>query len=116
MTLTQNMLIAGIPTLDLWVEPSNSKMQLIAHLYDVDEGGVGTLITHGPLTLHDATPGQPVKVSIEMVAVAYEVPAGHHIALAIDTYDPQYSPPTLEPYEVDFLYDSNHMSELQPAP
>ncbi|HSH04328.1 MAG TPA: CocE/NonD family hydrolase [Anaerolineae bacterium] len=110
--LTSDMQIAGIPSVDLWIEPGNDQVQLVAHLYSVDNWGWGTLITHAPITLHDATPYQATQVTIDLIATSYNVPAGHHLALAIDTYDPQYGAPTLEPYWIDFLYNNGQVSSL----
>ena len=104
-SLSSDMTIVGIPTVELWVQPELSRAQLIAHLYDVDALGIGTLITHGPMTLHEAAPGQPVRVTFEMVAVGYQMPAGHHLVLAIDTEDDQYGSPTDAAYDVTFHYD-----------
>ena len=57
--------IVGIPKLELWIEPSRPQAQLIAYLYDVDQTGKGVFITHGPITLHTATPEQVIKVAFE---------------------------------------------------
>lgn len=103
--LPSDMTIVGIPTVELWVEPDLPQAQLIAHLYDMDGLGFGTLITHGPMTLHEATPGEPVRVTFEMVAVGYQMEAGHRLMLAIDTEDDQYGKPTDEDYDVTFHYD-----------
>jgi predicted acyl esterase len=104
--------IVGNPALNLWVKPSGSKMQLIAHLYDVDAWGGATLITHGPVTVHNAVPNQPLQLNFEMVTTSYVLPAGHKLALALDTYDPQYGTPTLLPFDVTFYYNSGRVSEL----
>ncbi|MCP4109608.1 MAG: acyl esterase [Desulfobacteraceae bacterium] len=105
-------LIAGIPTLDIWMEPSLPQAQIIAHLYDVNSLGIGTLITHGPMTLHNAVPGQPVRLSFEMVVTAYEMPEGHKLAIAIDTYDVNYGTPTDEDFTVKFHYGDEYESKL----
>ena len=108
----QTQRIRGIPQLELWLRPSNERFQTIAYLYDLDNWGVGTLITHGPVTVLDAVPGQDRKVQIELIATAYDLPAGHRLALAIDTADPQYSAPTLNYYQLTVPYSSGKQSRL----
>lgn len=110
--LAETMKIRGIPAASMWITPSDNQAQLIAHLYDMDWSGTARLITHGPITLHDAVPGQTVKVNIPFVATAYDVPAGHRLVLAVDTYDPQYGPPSLEFFNVRFPHSSSRQSTL----
>ena len=105
--------IRGIPRVDLRIKPSRAQAQLIVHLYDVDGLGFGRLITHGPMTLWDAVPGKEVALSVDLVAAAYDVPEGHRIAVAIDTYDPQYGVPTLAPYSIRLVHDEDHQSTLE---
>jgi len=111
--LTSPLKLRGVSSLDVWVSPSLSTAQLVAYLYDEDALGNGKLITHGVRTLHGATPGQDVKLSIELVAAGYDVPAGHHLALVLDTYDPLYQPATPSPYRVDIRYSSSKQSVLK---
>ncbi|TVL93449.1 acyl esterase [Streptomyces sp. SAJ15] len=62
----------------------------VAYLYDVGPLGTGRLITNAPVTFHDRTPGEPFGVDLELFSAAYDVPAGHRLALVIDTVDPLY--------------------------
>ncbi|MGV9690892.1 CocE/NonD family hydrolase [Streptomyces sp. NPDC003444] len=63
---------------------------LVAYLYDVGPLGVGKLVTNAPYTFHGKTPGQPFAVDLELFSTAYDVPAGHRLALVVDTVDPLY--------------------------
>ncbi|MFC7794757.1 alpha/beta fold hydrolase [Streptomyces cinereoruber] len=63
---------------------------LVAYLYDVGPLGVGKLVTNAPYTFHGKTPGQPFGVDLELFSTAYDVPAGHRLALVVDTVDPLY--------------------------
>ncbi len=110
--LSDTMKIRGIPKVTVNVAPSRKQMQLIGYLYDVDALGIGKLITHGPVTRYDATPGQRVALDFELLATAYDVPAGHRIAIAFDTFDMLYAPPTLNLYNVKFKHDSDYQSTL----
>ncbi|HEV7896790.1 MAG TPA: CocE/NonD family hydrolase [Planosporangium sp.] len=78
--------IRGCPKLHLAVDPSQPKGTLIAYLYDTDAAGVGRLITHAPITWLTGT--QALNLTLQ--ATAYDVPAGHRLALVLDTVDPLY--------------------------
>lgn len=62
----------------------------IAYLYDVGPLGLGKLVTHAPFTFHDKTPNQPFGVDLELFSTAYDVPAGHRLAVVVDSVDPLY--------------------------
>ncbi|MEU4076286.1 acyl esterase [Streptomyces venezuelae] len=64
---------------------------LVAYLYDVGPLGVGKLVSNAPYTFHDRTPGKPFGVDLELFSTAYDVPAGHRLALVVDTVDPLYA-------------------------
>ncbi len=86
-------------------------MQLNAYLYDVD-GNTGTLITHGPVTQHEAAAGKTRELDWKLVATAYDIPAGHRLAIAFDTFDILYGVPTLVPYSISFKFDNSQQSEI----
>jgi predicted acyl esterase len=111
-TLSSGIKLRGIPKLNIWVTPSLPQAELVVYLYDVDSLGFGTLITHGPVSLHSATPGKTIQVSMELSATAWNVAPGHKLAIAIDTYDPLYSVPTLSTYNVKFPLSSTKQSVL----
>lgn len=98
------MKIRGIPRMNLWISSDKAieKLQVIAYLYEIDENGRGALISHGPATVNYAEPGKPVELSIELMALAHDIKAGHGIAVAIDTKDPLFLDPTPEDYRVNF--------------
>jgi predicted acyl esterase len=62
----------------------------IAYLYDVGPLGLGKLVSHAPFTFHGKTPGRPFGVDLELFSTAYDVPAGHRLAVVVDTVDPLY--------------------------
>lgn len=106
------MKIRGSAALSLQLTPSLSKLQLIGYLYDVDEWGVGKLITHGPVSQHSALVGRRNTVDFALQAAAYDVPAGHRLAIALDTFDVLYAVPTLVPYSVSFNFSAGYLSTL----
>ncbi|WP_230473538.1 alpha/beta fold hydrolase [Dyella choica] len=87
---TQNLM--GMSSLQISVTPSTSQLTLIAYLYSVDPiTGMGQLITWKPYTLLDAAVGRPQTVSMKLEATDWEIPAGHRLALVIDTSDIRYA-------------------------
>ncbi|MEU5426461.1 CocE/NonD family hydrolase [Streptomyces olivoreticuli] len=62
----------------------------VAYLYDVGPLGVGKLISHAPYTFRDEVPGRGFGVDLSLYATAYDVPAGHRLALVVDSVDPLY--------------------------
>ncbi|AOR70092.1 hydrolase [Burkholderia stabilis] len=113
-SLRSPMRLRGIPTLNLRVTPSQARAQVVAYLYDVDALGVGTLITHGTRSLHRATPGATIDFPIEFSGTAYDVPAGHHIGIVLDTFDSLYGQPVNpgERFGVKFEFDPARQSTL----
>ena len=87
---TSGALVNGTPKLHVTVTPSGPNTSLFAYLYDVDALGAGSLITHKPFTLRGARPGKAVPVDLRLEATSWEVPAGHHLVLVMDTVDPRY--------------------------
>jgi predicted acyl esterase len=84
---TSGAVVNGAPKLHLTVKASGPKTSLFAYLYDVDALGVGSLISHKPFTLN-GTGSKAIDLGLE--ATSWEVPAGHHLVLAVDTVDPRY--------------------------
>jgi putative CocE/NonD family hydrolase len=59
---------------------------VVAYLYDVDALGIGRLVVHEPMTwTNDGT------LDIRFPVTSYDVPAGHRLALVVDTVDPLYA-------------------------
>ncbi|MFC9975958.1 CocE/NonD family hydrolase [Spirillospora sp. NPDC127200] len=89
--LTAARRLRGAPRLDLTVTPSGRTGTLVAYLYDVDAKGGARLITNEAYSLLRGTPGKPQKVSVDLQATAFDVPAGHRLMLVVDTKDPLYA-------------------------
>jgi predicted acyl esterase len=83
--------IRGAPHLRLTLTPDrDGDTTAIAYLYDIDRWGVGRLITHLPITARGATAGAAIAVDHDFFLTSHDVPAGHRIALVIDSADPLY--------------------------
>lgn len=88
--LNRGAAVRGITRLHLEVNPGAGRGTVVAYLYDMDAGGTGKLVTHAPVSWSGATPGARRSVDITMPATAWDVPAGHRLALVVDTQDPLY--------------------------
>ncbi|WP_156722237.1 CocE/NonD family hydrolase [Streptomyces apocyni] len=82
--------VRGTAKLHTTVTSTKASGTLVAYLYDVGPLGLGKLVSNAPYTFHGQTPGQPFGVDLELFSTAYDVPAGHRLALVIDTVDPLY--------------------------
>ncbi|QLH24838.1 alpha/beta fold hydrolase [Streptomyces sp. Rer75] len=82
--------IRGTVSLHTTVTSDKADGTAVAYLYDVGPLGVGKLISNAPVTFHDRMPGKPFPVDLELFSTAYDVPAGHRLALVVDTVDPLY--------------------------
>jgi predicted acyl esterase len=82
--------IRGTATLHTTVTPTKESGTLVAYLYDVGPLGLGKLVSNAPYTFHGRTPGKPFGLDLELFSTAYDVPAGHRLALVVDTVDPLY--------------------------
>ncbi|MFS4096274.1 alpha/beta fold hydrolase [Streptomyces sp. AF1A] len=83
--------VRGTATLHTRLTPTAESGTFVAYLYDVGPFGVGKLVTNAPYTWHGRTPGEPFDVGLDLFSTAYDVPAGHRLALVVDTVDPLYS-------------------------
>lgn len=88
--------ITGSSTVNIRVQSfaAPGETVLFAKLYDVGSTGRRTLPggAISPVRLPDAN-GAPVDVRVALPAIAYQVPEGHRIELAIGTTDQSYSVP-----------------------
>ncbi|MCF2532829.1 acyl esterase [Yinghuangia sp. KLBMP8922] len=82
--------VRGTANLHVTVTPTASQGTFIAYLYDVDALGVGRLVTHAPYTFFGKQAWRPFAADVELLATAYDVPAGHRLALVVDTVDLLY--------------------------
>ncbi|MEU0409937.1 CocE/NonD family hydrolase [Streptomyces griseorubiginosus] len=82
--------VRGTAKLHTTLTPTKESGTLVAYLYDVGPLGLGKLVSHAPYTFHGRTPGKPFDVDLELFSTAYDVPAGHRLALVVDTVDPLY--------------------------
>jgi predicted acyl esterase len=82
--------LRGTALVHTTLTPSAERGTLVAYLYDVGPLGVGRLVTHAPFSWRGREPGRPFGVDLELYSTAYDVPAGHRLALVVDTVDPLY--------------------------
>ncbi|WCD89506.1 putative protein YcjY [Streptomyces xanthophaeus] len=82
--------VRGTVRVHTTVTPTKADGTFVAYLYDVGPLGIGKLVSNAPYTFHGRTPGQAFGVDLELFSTAYDVPAGHRLALVFDTVDPLY--------------------------
>ncbi|MFJ3669137.1 CocE/NonD family hydrolase [Streptomyces sp. NPDC090106] len=82
--------VRGTAELHTTVTPTAESGTLVAYLYDVGPLGLGKLVSNAPYTFHGQTPGTAFRLDLELNSTAYDVPAGHRLALVVDTVDPLY--------------------------
>ncbi|WP_326773433.1 alpha/beta fold hydrolase [Streptomyces sp. NBC_01445] len=87
---TSEQHVRGTAKLHTTLTPTKESGTLVAYLYDVGPLGLGKLVSNAPYTFHGKTPGAPFGVDLELFSTAYDVPAGHRLALVVDTVDPLY--------------------------
>ncbi|AHH94317.1 CocE/NonD family hydrolase [Kutzneria albida] len=89
-TYSAGVTVQGTPQVHATVTTSAADTSLFAYLYDVNALGVGSLITHKPYTIRGAKPGSTTTLDFGLEPVQWNVPAGHHLTLVVDTVDPRY--------------------------
>ncbi|MFE7548482.1 CocE/NonD family hydrolase [Streptomyces gardneri] len=82
--------VRGTAKVHTTVTSTKESGTFVAYLYDVGPLGVGKLVSNAPYTFHGKAAGQPFGVDLELFSTAYDVPAGHRLALVVDTVDPLY--------------------------
>ncbi|MEU3301728.1 alpha/beta fold hydrolase [Streptomyces sp. NPDC006678] len=82
--------IRGAAKLHTTVTSTKESGTLVAYLYDVGPLGLGKLVSNAPYTFHGKSAGKPFTVDLELFSTAYDVPAGHRLAVVVDTVDPLY--------------------------
>jgi uncharacterized protein len=86
--------IVGRPRVTLTLAADRPAAQIAVRLCDLHPDGASTRITYGVLNLahrdghtdpRPLTSGEPVTVTLELDAIAYEAPQGHRLRLAVST-------------------------------
>jgi len=86
--------IVGAPGVKIWLASDKRVGQIAVRLCDLRPDGTSALITYGVFNLtHHASheqpsplnPGQPVKVEFALDQIAYRLPEGHRLRVAIST-------------------------------
>jgi predicted acyl esterase len=104
--------LRGSPRVSFWLAPHDTAQQAVVYLYDVNGYGIGSMITHGVMTEHEAR-SEVGMVSLELNVNAFDIPAGHRIAVAIDSTDPFYLAPQGGPYRVALSHGESGATTLE---
>lgn len=111
--LARELPIRGIPVLSLPLKPSMPSVQLVASLYDVNNLGLGRLISQAAVHLTDLAPNGETAAELEFGALAHDIEAGNHLALVLDTADPKYLMPEVPGFAVHVLFSAAHQPVLR---
>ncbi|MCY0954783.1 CocE/NonD family hydrolase [Streptomyces sp. H27-S2] len=88
--LTRASALRGVARVEGVLIPGATEGTVIGYVYDVDPLGTARLLTHAPYTFRGQAPGRPHPFSLAMLATAWDLPAGHRLAVAFDTVDHRY--------------------------
>jgi predicted acyl esterase len=83
--------LAGSTRLHARIIPAASSATVVAYLYDVDQLGVGRLISWEPWTRRDLTAGTATTLDIALSPVLQSVDAGHRLAVVLDSSEERYA-------------------------
>lgn len=89
-TLSQAEHLRGEARLNLSFTPSAPSGTLYAYLYDVDWTDTAKLISYVPYSYSGLTPGEKTSISTQFLNAAYDIPAGHSLAVVVGTKDPLF--------------------------
>ncbi len=110
--LGSTLKLRGIPKVQLNMRPAQAQAQVLAYLYDVDEFGIGKLITHSARSVHWATPGKTISFPLEFHMMSYNVAKGHHLSLVVDTKDLHYAPANKTDFKFDLVFGATTPASL----
>ncbi len=111
--LARELPIRGIPVLSLPVKPSMPAVQLVASLYDVNNLGLGRLVSQAAVHLDALAPNGETQVELEFHALAHDIEAGNHLALVLDTADRKYLMPEVPGFALHVLFSESHRPVLR---
>jgi putative CocE/NonD family hydrolase len=96
--LAEETVLFGFPAVELELEADRPQALVCVRLCDVFPGGISALVTRGLLNLthrdsHEhpepLEPGRRYRIRVELDSIAYAVPAGHRLRVAVSsTYWP----------------------------
>ncbi|MGV9270170.1 CocE/NonD family hydrolase [Kitasatospora sp. NPDC003701] len=108
----QGLSVRGAARVHTTVTASAAQGTVVAYLYDVNALGVGRLISHAPQSWSGRPPGQPFALDVTLFDTAYDLPAGHGLALVLGTRDALYGGLTPSGSTVTFGSSAADPSEL----
>ena len=90
--LTATTQVRGEARVHLRLTPSATRGTVTVYLLDVaTDGDTAFIVAQAPYTFHGATSGVPLELDVRTPYNAYDLPAGHRLAVAVSTGDPSYA-------------------------
>ncbi|WP_158527325.1 CocE/NonD family hydrolase [Pelagibaculum spongiae] len=109
--LLQTTKIRGITDVQLTITPSQPRVELVGYLYRINPKGIANLISHSPITLQEATPGERINIEFQLTATASNIAAGDRIGFALDTQDLLYQKVN-EDFNIEIHLDQPSVSAI----
>jgi predicted acyl esterase len=88
--LSSTLKLRGEVTAHLTLTPSAADGTVVVHVLDVS-GTTGYLVAHQAYSWSGRTPGTPFTADLTVPYNAFDLPAGHRLAIAVTTNDPTFS-------------------------
>lgn len=136
--LADDLDVTGHPIATLWLASDTPDPAVFVYLEDEAPDGTVTVVTEGLLRLSHRGPldrgadplalpkrtylaadaadmplGEPVPVSIDLIATSYRFRAGHRVSLGIALGDAHhFRPPTTDPHAVRIVHGGDYASRL----
>ncbi|MGW7139329.1 CocE/NonD family hydrolase [Streptomyces xanthophaeus] len=108
--LTSPWALRGSPRVRTRLTSTADRGTFVVYLYDVDVLGVARLISHAPYTFAGVAAGAPVGVDMRLPAAAWDVAAGHRLAVVVDSGDHRYTSVSPMGSSMSFAADGMRLS------
>jgi predicted acyl esterase len=106
--------LTGNVRLRITVRPSAATATLVTHLFDVAPGsGKAKIITSAPFTLLNEREGEARTIDVQLQPADYRIPAGHQLALVIDTRDRFFADATVPGSQLEISSPDGTASYLE---
>ena len=92
--------------------PEEEEVQTIVYLYELNQWGIGTLITHGARTFRNVKVNEKISVSLDLTLNSYNVRKGSRLAVVIDAGDSLYTQPQKNEGHFKIVHDGESKLKL----
>ncbi len=109
----QDIKVVGIPRIHLKVEGETPQAHIVAYLFKVNAADRWKAFSVAPYTSFDLKKGNSRIFDFELFSGFASIQAGERLALAFDTFEPDFAPPLKqEPFQVKIHTDGESYIDL----